>query len=218
MKKNATPGLFGLKYSSRDYTKAANWGKNIFNSSFPASLVAYMSSRGIRPIYLCTDKDNRLYHKAISGNEVYKIDPLSDNTFYNFEAGFSAFEKFYTGDREKIDLVIVNRQTNENLIGLEVKLTALPDNTTKQESDDHFSCEMVVRPPTICFLACSICELFQGDKDKNILRKILNAVPKIIHWDEAAEVLPHYNEIENAIVEIAKSIHSKQTPLISQPV
>ena len=46
---------------------------------------------------------------------------------------------------------MINRTTNENLIGLEVKLTALPDNTTKKESEDKYSCKIVVRPPTISF-------------------------------------------------------------------
>lgn len=36
------PGLFGQKYSSQDYRCEDSWGKNQFNSSFPASLVAYM--------------------------------------------------------------------------------------------------------------------------------------------------------------------------------
>lgn len=54
------PGLFGQKYSSRDYTKEYFWGKNQFNSSFPASLVAYMYSKGVSPVYLCIDKNNKL--------------------------------------------------------------------------------------------------------------------------------------------------------------
>ena len=109
MKETAKPGLFGQKHSSRDYTKEANWGKNIFNGSFPASLVAYMSDKGIEPVYLCVDEDNNLAHKYISGADLYGIDPLSEDAFYNFESGFSAFEKYYTGNREKIDLVMVNR-------------------------------------------------------------------------------------------------------------
>lgn len=218
MKGNIKPGLFGQRYSSRDYSKAASWGKNIFNSSFPASLVAYMYSKGISPVYLCVDKDNRLHHEYITGEELYQIDPLSDNAYYNFEAGFSAFEKYYTGDREKIDLVMIDRLNNKNLIGLEVKLTALPDNTTQKEAEDKYGCEIVIRPPTICFLACSICELFPTDKDKIILRKILNTVPKINHWNEVGEVLPHYVKIENAIIQIVKKIYKKQVPLILQPV
>lgn len=218
MMEDIKPGLFGQRHSSRDYTKEANWGKNIFNSSFPASLVAYMSNKGIEPVYLCVDEDNNLVHKYISGADLYGIDPLSEDAFYNFESGFSAFEKYYTGNREKIDLVMVNRTTNENLIGLEVKLTALPDNTTKKLSEEEFSCEIVVRPPTICFLACSICEQFQLDADKNTLRRILNTVPKINHWGEAGEVLPHYMKIESAVASVAKLICNKQSPLVVQPV
>ena len=212
------PGLFGQRHSSRNYSKAANWGKNIFNSSFPASLVAYMYYRGIEPVYLCVDSENRFVQSYISGKDLYGIEPLSDDAYYNFEAGFSAFEKYYTGDREKIDLVMMNRRTNENLIGLEVKLTALPDNTTKKETEDKYGCEIVVRPPTICFLACSICEQFPSDDDKNVLRRILNSVPKIIHWDEAGEVIPHYDAIEAAVINVAKVTYSQQVPLIMQPV
>lgn len=151
MKKNLEPGLFGQKHASRDYTKASAWGKNMFNSSFPASLVAYMHAKGVKPVYLKIDAGNNLYHDYISGKQLYGVDPLSDEAYYNFEAGFSAFEKYYTGDREKIDLVMMNRKTNESLIGLEVKLTALPDNTTLRKSEEEYSCEIVVRPPTILF-------------------------------------------------------------------
>lgn len=209
-------GLFGQKYSSRDYTKAKYWGKNQFNSSFPASLVAYMSSKNIQPVYLKTDRDNNLYHDYISGTELLGIDPLSDLAFYNFEAGYSAYEKFYTGDREKIDLVMMNRMTKENLCGLEVKLTALPDNTTKKFSEDRYSCEIVMRPPTICFLACSICENYADDKGK--LQKLIAGIPKINHWETPEEVAPHYKAIENVVLKVATDMCNKQTPLILQPV
>lgn len=212
------PGLFGQKHSSRDYSKAKNWGKNIFNSSFPASLVAYMFSKNISPVYIKTDKDGKLCKDYISGEDIFRINPLSDNAYYNFEAGFSSFEKFYTGNREKIDLVMMDTETNSNLIGLEIKLTALPDNTTKNLPEDKFGCEIVVRPPTICFLACSICEAYNNDEAKNRLRKILNKVPKIYHWNETSAVLPHYDKIEQAIKEISKEIWEQQQPLIIQPV
>lgn len=96
-----SPGLFGQKHSSRDYTKARNWGKNIFNSSFPASLVAYMHSKGVCPVYLCVDRNNSLRHDYISGEQLFGINPLSDNAYYNFEAGFSTFERYYTGKRDE---------------------------------------------------------------------------------------------------------------------
>jgi len=122
---------------------------------------AYMHSKGMKPVYLMIDKHNNLKHDFIVCDELFGIDPLSDDAFYNFEAGYSAYEKFYTGDREKTDLVMINRKTNENLRGFEIKLTALPDNTTKKLNEDKYSCEIVMRPPTICFLACSICEAYE---------------------------------------------------------
>lgn len=218
MENSTSPGLFGLKHSSRDFSQKANWGKNIFNSSFPASLVAYMHSKDTKPVYLCIDKDNTLVHKYISGEELFRIDPLSDDAHYNFEAGFSQFEKYYTGKREKIDLVLIDRKNDKNLIGLEIKLTALPDDTTKDETEDKFSCEIVVRPPTICFLACSLCELFKTVAEKDYLRTVLNTVPKIIHWEEVDNVIPHYEKIEEAVKTIAKHAYKKQRPLMIQPI
>lgn len=209
-------GLFGQKYSSRDYTKAKFWGKNQFNSSFPASLVAYMFSKEIEPVYLKTDAENNLYHGYIAGDRLFGVSPLSDDAFYNYEAGYSAYEKFYTGDREKIDLVMMNRTTEENLCGLEIKLTALPDNTTKKYDEDKYSCEIVIRPPTICFLACSICANYENDRER--LRRLISGVPKINHWETAEEVAPHYKKIEDVVLDVAANMCDRQTPLILQPV
>ena len=175
-----------------------------------------MSSKKIDLVYLKTDKDNNLIHDYISGERLFNIDPLSESAYYNFEAGYSGYEKFYTGDREKIDLVMMNRDTNENLCGLEIKLTALPDNTTKKFGEDKYSCEIVMRPPTICFLACSICKNYENDRER--LGKLIFGVPKIVHWETAEEVAPHYKAIEKAVLNVASDMCDKQTPLILQPV
>jgi hypothetical protein len=218
MEQKIAPGLFGQKHASRDYSDARFWGKNQFNSSFPASLVAYLSSKKMKSVYLCVDKENRIVHRSIAGEELLGIDPLSDNAYYNFEAGFAPFEQYYTGDREKIDLVMLNNQTHASLRGLEVKLTALPDSTTKQLSDDKYSCEIVVRPPTICFLACSICANYDTPNAKNRLKKLLSIVPQINHWEEISEVAVHYAKIEEAVLNVSKDMYKQQTPLMIQPV
>lgn len=212
------PGLFGQKHSSRDYSKADSWGKNQFNSSFPASLIAYMYSKGIDPVYICTNKSNDIVHKNISGKELLGIDPLHDEAYYNFEAGFSPYEVFYQGEREKIDLVMLNHKTNEVLTGLEVKLTALPDNTTKSLDESEWGTEIVMRPPTICFLACSICANYNTLEKKERLRSLLRNVPQINHWEEIEEVLSHYTEIESSILSISKDMCDSQKPLIIQPI
>lgn len=217
-KQSVKPGLFGQKHSSRDYSRSKFWGKNQFNSSFPASLVAYMHSKGIDPVYICTNKNNEITHKTITGAELLGIDPLSDDAYYNFEAGYSPYEKFYQGEREKIDLVMLNLKTNKILSGLEVKLTAIPDNTTKSRSEEKWGSEIVMRPPTICFLACSICANYNKPQQKEKLRRLLRNVPQINHWEEIEEVLPYYNEILSSILAISTDMCKKQKPLIVQPI
>lgn len=90
------PGLFGQKYSSRDYRFEESWGKNQFNSSFPASLVAYMSSKDLSPVFICTNKNNEIVHKYIKPTVLFGIDPLSEDAYYDYEAGYYPFEQFYT--------------------------------------------------------------------------------------------------------------------------
>lgn len=212
------PSLFGQKHSNRDYTDKATWGNNQFNSSFPASLVAYMSTKKVESIYICLDKNNSIVHRKISGTELFGMNPLSDDLYYGFESNYFPYNKFYTGKSERIDLVLSNNKTNEPLKGLEVKLTAMPDNTTKSLNEDKYSCEIVVRPPTICFAACSICSKYDTKARKERLRTLLSGVPNIIHWEMIDEVAPHYPEILDALLRVMSDISSCQSPLIMQPI
>jgi hypothetical protein len=177
-----------------------------------------MSSKNVNPVYICTSPDNTIVHKYIDGEKLLGIDPLSDQAYYNFEAGFAPYEKFYQGEREKIDLVMLNNDTNELLTGLEVKLTALHDNTTKNLAETEWGSEIVMRPPTICFLACSICANYNTIEEKEHLRSLLRKVPQINHWEEIEEVLSHYNQILSSILAVSTDMCSKQKPLIIQPI
>lgn len=215
-KESKLPGLFGQKHSSRDYTKSESWGKNQFNSSFPASLLAYMAHKKVNPVYLAVDKENHIVHSKITPAEVLGIDPLSDDAYYNFEAGYSPYEVYYEGEREKIDLVMMQRSTSSLCSGLEIKLTALPDNTTKNKAEDEYGCEIVVRPPTICFLVCSLCRLFANRKEQ--LKILLDGVPQIRHWEEPDEVSRIYGQIEAAVMRVSSFAFSQQSPLIIQPI
>jgi hypothetical protein len=40
-------GLYGIKYSNRDFSQAGTWGKNQFKSSFPAGLTNYLASKNL---------------------------------------------------------------------------------------------------------------------------------------------------------------------------
>ena len=128
------PGLFGQKNSNRNYGAGQGWGKNQFNSSFPASLVAYMSSKGLQPVYVCLDKNLNVVHKYISGEKLFGLDPLSDNLYYSFETSFPPYEKYVIGlkNKEHIDLVLYSLEDGKKALrGLEIKLTGL---TAQQET------------------------------------------------------------------------------------
>ena len=213
------PGLFGQKHSSRDYRYEESWGKNQFNSSFPASLVAYMGSKNISPVFICTNKNNNIVHKYISSEKLLGIDPLSDDAYYDYEAGYYPYEQYYSASKkEKIDLVMINRKSQSPTCGLEIKLTTLPDNTTKNLPEAEYGSEIVVRSPTILFVACSICSCY-GQKGKDKLHKILNTIgQEIKNWGEIRYVLPFYKDIRAAIENISRDLFNKQVPLIVQPI
>lgn len=215
-----SPGLFGQKYSSRDYRYEESWGKNQFNSSFPASLVAYMGSLGVKPVYICTDSKNEITHKHIDATTLLGVDPLCDDAYYDFEAGYYPYEQYYTASKkEKIDLVMINRLTKLAVSGLEVKLTTLPDNTTKDLKEKDYGSEIVVRSPTILFLACSICSCFDGIHGRTKLHNLLNTIgEEIKDWSEIRMVLPHYEKIKKAVLQVSADLHKKQIPLIVQPI
>ena len=52
----AVPNLFGLKKANRDFSRKEAWGKNQFNSSFPASLCCYLAHQKIDANYLSVQK------------------------------------------------------------------------------------------------------------------------------------------------------------------
>ncbi len=214
------PGLFGQKYSSRDYRYEEAWGKNQFNSSFPASLIAYMSSKGIQPVFICTRKNNTIEHKKITATELFGVDPLSEDAYYDYEAGYYPYEQYYTANKkEKIDLVMINRSSTQPVSGLEIKLTTLPDNTTKDLKDCEYGSEIVVRSPTVLFVACSICAYYDSPKGKVKLHKMLNTIGEEIRdWSEMRQVIPHYNSIKQAILNVSRDMVSGQVPVIVQPI
>jgi len=220
LEEGITPGLFGQKYSSRDYRLEDSWGKNQFNSSFPASLVAYMGSKDIDPILICTDKNNEISHGFISSKKLLGIDPLSDNAYYDYEANYFPYEQYYTASKkEKIDLVMIDRASGSPVSGLEVKLTTLPDNTTKDLEDNDYGSEIVVRSPTILFLACSICTCFESKEKRSDLHDLLNTIgSEIKNWSVIREVLPHYDAIKDAVLTVSRELHDRQIPIIMQPI
>lgn len=215
--KNIEPGLFGIKNSNRDYSNPDTWGKNQFNSSFPAALACYLYSQKLSAVYLTANQDSSINKDYIGIDNLFGIAPLDKNTFFSFESQFSPYQRFIFGNMPRNDLVIMNKETGICLSNFEIKLTALPDNSTCNENEDCFGCEIVVRPDTIVYLACSIIKKFI--KNPKQLKNILE-LPRIhnIDWSQGKFVLPHIWQIKNAIIKIVNEKYQTQSPIILQPI
>ncbi len=211
------PGLFGIKYSNRDFTVESGWSKNNFNSAFPASLACYMHSANISPVYMKIDVKGALIHSQISVLELFGINPLSDDLFFSFESDFIPYQQFVVGNVPRIDLVTLQRSSSLSLRGLEIKLTALPDNSTHHLTEEQYGCEIVVRPDTIVYLALSIALAFKDKLDE--LKALLQANPlNIINWSDGEEILPFIPNMAAALNHIMNNNAHLQQPLIMQPI
>lgn len=211
------PSLFGINKSNRDFSKSDNWGKNQFNSSFPASLLAYMSSIQLKSVYITLDSNLLTTHTKISTKDLFGIDPKSDNLFYAFERDYSPFQKFVEDNLPRVDFVTMDSESGNCLKGLEIKLTALPDNTTHNLTDDNYGSELVVRPDTIVYLGISIASQYEKCP-KKLLQILAPVCSKIIDWSSPSDVLPWIPQMLIAFDFVLKEHLEKQQPLIVQPV
>ncbi|HSN23858.1 MAG TPA: HindVP family restriction endonuclease [Methylomicrobium sp.] len=205
------PGLFGLNKSNRDFTQKEAWGKNQFNSSFPAALCCYLASKQIAANYLCIDY-GKFTQRFARIDQVFGIDPLGGQIYFAFEAQHSPYQRFLVGVLPRTDLVIQRADTGECLAGLEVKLTALPDNTTCDLPEQDYGCELVVRPDTIAYLACSVASGLQNNLAGNIPEFSL------LDWTKPKDILAEIPVLIETIEKISFRLEAQQKPFLIQPV
>ena len=211
------PSLFGIKYSNRDFEQKDTWGKNQFNSSFPVALASYMWHKNIDCVYLTLDKPQTIKCDKVSALKLFGIEPDSDDLFYSFESIYTPYERFIIGELPRVDLVTQRRSDGSVLKGMEIKLTALPDNSTCNLSDNQFGTEIVTRPPTIVYLACSIASIY--NKSYLQLRQYFDVkFDRLRDWTNPEIVLPHINDMIHSLDKIRYDNCSKQEPIIMQPV
>ena len=122
--------LFGLKYSNRDFSLKSSWGKNQFNSAFPASLTAYLYSKSLKCKYLKLNNQLIVVHDFLDVATFFGSKPTSEDLFYAFESQYVPFQKFVVGNLPRVDLVTQSKEKGTCLAPIEIKLTALPDYTT----------------------------------------------------------------------------------------
>lgn len=207
------PCLYGIKNSNRDFSNTDAWGKNQFNSSFPASLVCYMYSRKLDLNYISI-KNKKFSVNYISPKELYNLSPDDNNLYFSFETQYTPFQKYVIGNLPRTDLVLINANTNECIRNLEIKLTALPDNTTCTLTEKEYGCEIVIRPDTIVYLASSLA-FSSLEEIKNI---ILSNIVNIQDWTEPKNVLKYLEKINEILLKISLNCEEKQQPILLQPI
>lgn len=212
-----SPGLFGLEFTNRDFTKPKYWGKNQFNNSFPASLACYMYAHELNPVYLFLDKNKHIEHGQITLENLFGLAPLTKELHFAFETAFSLYATYAKGTVPRADLVTMNRASKppQLLRALEVKLTALPDHTTYQLSDDKYGCEIVVRPDTIVYLALSLAQVYRDERSS--LLDLLGTIA-VKNWEEIEDVKPHISSMANAIDKVLIAKIDQQVPFLMQPI
>ncbi len=205
------PSLFGLKKTNRDFTLRETWGKNQFNSSFPAALCCFLASKNMQANYLAVS-EGKLTPSFISIKDVFSINADDKDTYFAFESQHTPYQKFVVGSLPRTDLVIQKESTGECLSGLEVKLTALPDNTTSDLNENLYGSEIVVRPDTIVYLACSIATGLSNE-----LNDHLPSI-KINDWSDAKLVLKKIDLIINAVELLSIVLEKQQHSFLLQPI
>lgn len=218
VQEQSSPCLFGLTNSNRDFSLKSSWGKNQFNNSFPTSLACYMYSQELEPVYLTLDKNLSVKHDKISVSTLFGINPLSSNLFFAFESDYVPYRKIVVGKLPRVDLVTINTSNVDSCLkSIEIKLTALPDNSTYQLTENKYGSEIVTRPDTIVYLALSIAEHFQ-DKRLELLSYFEHSSLKIDDWSRISSVLPVMaNLVDSLDRMLVNNLHLQQ-PLVMQPI
>lgn len=211
-------GMFGLERTNHDFSERRSWGKNIFTNTWPVALAQYMSlSLDENPVLILAkfEEDGTLTttHAYRPWSEIILTDPTSAR--FLFEAPFDGYREFTQVTPEKSDVVIADAN-NVHRRALEIKLTAVPDSTTKSRARDGQACELVFRPTTIEQLAYSLCESFGLDGRQELNELILERItsPQQFNWRDEQFVLNHLDEIEAAMLSIIAARSEAQTPLL----
>lgn len=157
-------GLFGIHHSNR--TVDDHWGKNCFNSSFPAAMASYMFDRNMSAIYIkvdVVDGELKIIPTEIPIREVFNAGTRSlDDLYFSFESVFEPYQQYSFDAIDGIDLVMKDTDGNY-LAPLEVKLTVLPTSQTSTQPEDKWGSEIVVRSATTSYCALGMFDSVKHD-------------------------------------------------------
>ncbi len=212
--------LYGLVNTSRKGKDL--WGKNQFNSAFPAALACYMRDHNHGAVYVNLTDNLKTQCSVIPIDDIFNTDLPNDKLYFDFESRFEPYDKFVDHTPERVDLVV--RKANEvgdkveagdYLQALEVKLTVTPDSTTCKAAPDEWFPEIVIRPATTMYCAMSIASRVTQEEVKEIFDPVGRDVMQWGNLTESVQLLP---KVIEALDTFQDKFKDRQNPLILQPI
>lgn len=209
-------GLYGIEHSNRSVDD--HWGKNCFNSSFPAATASYMMEHDITAVYIHLDilkGKPTVVASEIPVRDVFKCGSKhAKELYFAFESVYEPYQEYSFDTIDGIDLVIKDLAGNF-LSPLEVKLTVLPDNTTYKRNEELWGSEMVVRSATTSYCALGMFDAVKKDAKK--VREIFeDACSSIQGWDNDFEMTHKLVALAESIDAFQSKYYKKQKPLLMQ--
>lgn len=209
-------GLYGIEHSNR--TVDDHWGKNCFNSSFPAAMANYMLDNSISAIYINLAEvhgEMKVVATEIPINRVFNCgDKHPNELYFAFESVFEPYQEYSFDQIDGIDLVIKDTE-GHFLSPLEVKLTVLPDNTTYRKPENQWGSEMVIRSATTSYCALG---MFDAVKDhaRSVREIFEDSCSSIQSWDNDFEMTHKLPSLCQSIDAFQRRFYQHQKPLLMQ--
>ncbi len=212
-----TKALYGLKNSNRDFSSSYAWGKNQFNSAFPAALACYMRDQKIPSVYIKHGKQEERGLSELSFDDFWQTSFPNERLFFAFEYPFIPYAGMAVDDIQPIDLVICENDTKRLIAPVEVKLTTLPDSTTADGDEEGYGSELVVRSPTMRYAAMGMGQSCASSM-KDIRDLFTPVCGQVRDWDNIVEVAKWRDRIIQALEHFLNAYESNERPLLMQPL
>ena len=176
-----------------------------------------MRDLGIKAVYLRIDKNRQIIHDELPIEDLFGSKLPNDQLFFSFESRFEPYSQFVHDELETIDLVVKNAQTNAFIHPVEIKLTTLPDNTTEGLPENKHCCEVVIRSPTMRYMALSMALSLQKHF-KDIRALFEPSCLKIRSWDNPDEIKNKLPGMLAALESFVTKYRKHEHPLLMQPI
>ena len=212
------PRLFGIAQSNRRPDEM--WGKNCFNSAFPAALACRMWVEGIRPVYVRATADKNglaVENSEIGVGQIFNAPAKasSKDLHFAFETKFDPYLGYLHTPSELDGADLVIKSGEEWLRPLQIKLTVVPDNSTNEKSRENWGAELVFRPSDTCACALGIFHRI-ADRAKKVEAIFRDPCANIQYWDSHAEILQQRKKIFACVERFLVEFHEGQCPYVLQ--